>query len=224
MVPLRPLLGGFAIAAITILTSVVAVPSGALASSYNYLTNGNFETGDLTGWTPGGNFEYTGVVGAGFGNIPKAEDGSRFLAAGPVGSDGSLSQTFSDTAGQLLNVSGWYYAFGDNPSDLSVLFDGKSYFSISNPNSNGAWQNLSFDVTATGSDTLALSFMDNVYWQPGKDGGWISLDNFSVTDPPTTTPLPAALPLFASGFAMMSLLGWRRKRKNTAARASCLRR
>ena len=35
-----------------------------------------------------------------------------------------------------------------------------------------------------------------------------------------TTPLPAALPLFASGLGAMGLLGWRRKRKNAAALAA----
>ena len=33
----------------------------------------------------------------------------------------------------------------------------------------------------------------------------------------TTTPLPAALPLFASGLGALSLFGWRRKRKAQAA-------
>jgi len=33
----------------------------------------------------------------------------------------------------------------------------------------------------------------------------------------TTTPLPATLPLFASGLGALGLLGWRRKRKNVAA-------
>jgi hypothetical protein len=36
----------------------------------------------------------------------------------------------------------------------------------------------------------------------------------------TTTPLPAALPLFATGFGAMGLFGWRRKRKNAAALAA----
>ena len=34
-----------------------------------------------------------------------------------------------------------------------------------------------------------------------------------------TTPLPAALPLFATGLGAMGLLGWRRKRKNAAIAA-----
>jgi hypothetical protein len=37
---------------------------------------------------------------------------------------------------------------------------------------------------------------------------------------PATTPLPAALPLFATGLGAMGLLGWRRKRKNAAAIAA----
>jgi hypothetical protein len=35
--------------------------------------------------------------------------------------------------------------------------------------------------------------------------------------PVSTTPLPAALPLFASGLGALGLLGWRRKRKAQAA-------
>ena len=34
---------------------------------------------------------------------------------------------------------------------------------------------------------------------------------------PTATPLPAALPLYAAGVGVMGLLGWRRKRKLSAA-------
>ena len=33
----------------------------------------------------------------------------------------------------------------------------------------------------------------------------------------SSTPLPAALPLFATGFGALGLLGWRRKRKAQAA-------
>jgi hypothetical protein len=36
----------------------------------------------------------------------------------------------------------------------------------------------------------------------------------------SVTPLPAALPLFASGGGLLGFLGWRRKRKNAAAIAA----
>ena len=37
--------------------------------------------------------------------------------------------------------------------------------------------------------------------------------NLTAYDPPTVTPLPAALPLFATGLGALGLLGWRRNKK-----------
>ena len=37
---------------------------------------------------------------------------------------------------------------------------------------------------------------------------------------PSATPLPGALPLFATGLGVMGLFGWRRNRKNGAALAA----
>jgi len=45
--------------------------------------------------------------------------------------------------------------------------------------------------------------------------------HLTVTNPDlSTTPLPATLPLFATGLGALGLLGWRRKRKNVAALAA----
>ena len=46
----------------------------------------------------------------------------------------------------------------------------------------------------------------------------VEINATSSTD--LTTPLPAALPLFATGLGAMGLFGWRRKRKNAAAVAA----
>jgi len=43
---------------------------------------------------------------------------------------------------------------------------------------------------------------------------------FANTATPSATPLPAALPLFATGLGTLGLLGWRRKRKNAAVLAA----
>jgi hypothetical protein len=47
------------------------------------------------------------------------------------------------------------------------------------------------------------------------------IGGFEVADVSASlTPLPATLPLFATGFAGLGLLGWRRKRKNASALAA----
>jgi hypothetical protein len=46
--------------------------------------------------------------------------------------------------------------------------------------------------------------------------GDVLLQSFTLVDPPALTPLPAALPLFATGIGGLGLLGWRRKRKAQA--------
>jgi hypothetical protein len=43
------------------------------------------------------------------------------------------------------------------------------------------------------------------------------ITNFPAAEPPGEIPLPAALPLFASGLGALGMLGWRRKRKAAAA-------
>jgi hypothetical protein len=50
----------------------------------------------------------------------------------------------------------------------------------------------------------------------GKVGDTITVD-FSGGGPVSATPLPAALPLFATGLGALGLLGWRRKRKAASA-------
>ena len=62
----------------------------------------------------------------------------------------------------------------------------------------------------------------NAYWI------WSTPDNRNYADLSTeilsinnsASPLPAALPLFATGLGALGLLGWRRKRKNAAAIAA----
>ena len=78
------------------------------------------------------------------------------------------------------------------------------------------WGPNSYNFLATAtSATLQFSVTNQKYD--------IGLDAVSVSAAPLTAasaaPLPAALPLFASGLGVMGFLGWRRKRKAQAIAA-----
>jgi hypothetical protein len=72
-----------------------------------------------------------------------------------------------------------------------------------------------------GATQLQLGINDDIYYYgssgyPDNTGSLlISVEANSLT----TTPLPAALPLFATGLGAMGFFGWRRKRKATALAA-----
>ena len=84
------------------------------------------------------------------------------------------------------------------------------HFAISITTSQVSFFNLSLYIdTAIPADSVFSLYND------GTDTG-ISTDLATFT-PASTTPLPAALPLFATGLGGLGLLGWRRKRKAQAA-------
>ncbi len=183
--------------------ALAATMGSAPAFATEYLTNGGFETGDLTGWTPGGNFEFTQVDPS--GTIYSAQAGNYYVDAGPIGSDGTLSQTFTDVAGQTLDVSGWVIGNGMSPSDVNFSFDGTTYVSI-NPVPDQGWTEYSFTVTATGKDTFTVGFRND----PSYDG----LDSFSVSA--SAVPEASTWAMMLAGFAGLGFAGFRSTRKPAA--------
>jgi hypothetical protein len=101
---------------------------------------------------------------------------------------------------------------------LGGAFDGKSIFSVFSPTTNATgsfvgWQGL---------DPTGLS--ESIYDQhsPGINNATVggTLANIDLGTPPAETPIPAALPLFASGLGVIGFLAKRRKRMNATALAA----
>lgn len=172
-----------------------ANPSTCDAIAGNLIVNCGFETGTLAGWTQSGNTNFTFVAGPGSLNPPldNPNSGDRLAALGPVGSDGFLSQTFTDTPGELLRVEFFMADDGHTPNDFHAAFDDNMLLSLSNDGTH-RFIDYVFVVAGTGLDTLTIGGYRN-------DTGFFGLDDVSVAP----VPEPGSVGLLAIFFAGLGI-------------------
>jgi hypothetical protein len=142
-----------------------------------------------------------GYVGAIFGSGPGATGigssgkpfPSFFIDPTNVGPNniwlGELIGVFTNSAGVIVGTP---FAIGNGP------------LALSNP---------------AGATQIELGVNDDIYGLVGgvPDNTGALLISVSANSISSQTPLPAALPLFATGLGALGLLGWRRKRKAQVA-------
>jgi choice-of-anchor C domain-containing protein len=188
------------------------------------IANGSFESGINPGPT------FTGPLGAGAANVDnwtiesgsidyiggywQAKDGTRSIDLNGT-SPGTISQQLTGLSiGQEYTVSFWLSGNPDNnhspnPKTLDVLIplvNTTSYaFNVAgNSRADMGWLEHFFVFTAD-APTAVLKFKSTTF---DANSFGPALDSVSIA----ATPLPAALPLFATALGGFGLLGWFRRR------------
>ena len=152
-----------------------------------------------------------------------AEGGPNNFDTASISFTGFNADTLVSVSGSNANyntVSGLLFPV---TFDLDILLDGiwTNIFNDTTTGTNFLFDNVS-NISFTFGEVTGLRGT-GTNQKPGFDplqnwalGGRFSptLFNFDTIDPPVSAvPVPAALPLFGTGLALMGFIGWRRKRK-----------
>ncbi len=188
---------GLALASLGLL-SLAALP----AAAQNLVVNPGFETGDFTGYTLGGNNNPNNILVATVyvttaPVVFNPHSGTKFAVLGPIGSDGTLSQTLATTAGDQYQVGFYLASDGATPNDFSASFGGTTLFSQTNIPATTGYVNHTFTVTGTGAPEILLFSFRN-------DPGVLALDDISVT---AANPVPEASTTVSLGLLLCLGLG-----------------
>jgi hypothetical protein len=165
------------------------------------VNNGDFETGDLSGWTLNGSTE-TNWVDTG------VQHGGDYAAAlGEFGATATLSQSLATVAGQTYTVSFWLANLGGSEANINtvssfeVLAGGNSLWLLSDKTATDYTAYLVHFIATAGSTELVFAARhDENFWL---------LDDISVS----AVPEPSTVLLLIAGLGLIAL----QRRRNPAA-------
>lgn len=168
----------------------LALLAASVGANANLVVNGDFETGNFSGWNVSANA--TGVTTGSY-----AQSGTYGAALGHVGGLGTIAQTISTTAGASYDLSYWFFSDGGTPNYFDVLWNGVQIAGSQESNAAAfAYTDFTFTVVGTGSDTLTFRERNDPSWQ-GLDTISLELSN--------NVPEPGSLVLVGLGLAALGL-------------------
>jgi hypothetical protein len=180
----------------TLLASLTLLLAAASASAANIVANGDFETGDLSNWTPS-TASPTQLVDVDWNILSATPHTGYVYFDGTNTGLGTLSQSLSTIAGARYTVEFDLQRIAQDPGALEnqakVWFGGTLLMDQSNVNED--WHHYTFtDVGASAASTV-LQFGLHSYYD------YTELDNVSVIM--TAVPEPSAALMLAAGLILI---------------------
>jgi hypothetical protein len=181
---------------LSLLALAMAAACSATASATSIVTNGNFQSGSLAGWSIDTHEPWT--VGDDNGNFYASTGcvGIECIQGNAHSQESFLSQVLTTVAGDSYTLTFDYSQAapghsGGTPNQLEVDFDGADVVNLVNL-TNTSPLTYSFTVLAT-SNATELMFLGE------QNPSFDYLDNISVTLNSTATPEPETFALVGTG-------------------------